>query len=241
MSSILLYIEPDNSERSQLVQMAADLVEALTFDAEAAFSQEHTIGIVAEPSICLEIGLSMLGRGETRTVEGGERRKSPITIYPYVTDSKRKEVEFSLLGRNTLSDGEMNKESGFLNDLYEFGAIEREMDFTYMERHELNAHSILKRMLHLENMQWDGIFIFGSSTHDSGHEFPWKHFNCKVERITSYFHDEERIHTLLEKLEHFSKDDAVYKAQFEAVTNALQLEELLNHFEAKEQTMGRFF
>ncbi len=238
MSSILLYIEPDKSERRQLVQMTADLVEALTFDAKAAFSKEHTIGIVAEPSICLEIGISMLGRGEARTVEGGERRKSPVTIYPFIDQSSRSKVEYSLLGRN---DGETGKESGFLNDLYEYGAIEREMDFTHMKWHDLSAHSILKRMLHSKNKRWDRILIFGSSKHDSDHGFPWKHFDCQVERITSYYHHEKRVYTLLEKLEHFSKDDAVHKAQFEAVTSALQFEDLLNRFDAKEQTMGGFF
>lgn len=241
MSSILFYIDPEISARRQMVRMAADLVEVLTFDAKAECSHEYAIGIVAEPSICLEVGLSMLGRGEARTIEGGERRKSPVTIYPFVSKSNRSDAEFSLLGRNTSFNGEVSRESGFLDDLYALGAFEREPDFAHMDWQELNAHFILKKLLHSGNIRWNRVLIFGDSMHESDLESPWKRFDVEVEHVTSFYHDEMRVHSMLKLLEYFSQDDVVHKAQVEAVISALQFEELLSRFAVKRQTMGGSF
>jgi hypothetical protein len=158
MSSILFYIDPDEYSYQEMVQLAADLVECLTFQSESFYTQFKTIGILAEPTACLEIGLSMLGRGETRTVENGERRSSPLKLYPFISDRGRESGEIGLI-RPVNDDQET---FGTLDDLVAFGAVESDPDFPFENSLELNSNDILSRVM--QRSTWQRIVAFTSKS-----------------------------------------------------------------------------
>lgn len=81
---MLLFLGTSEDGRARSVRLLGNLVEAITFPADSmGQATRHRLGVVACEADCLEIGLGMLGRGETRTVEEGERSLSVVTIFPY--------------------------------------------------------------------------------------------------------------------------------------------------------------
>lgn len=230
MNATLLYLDPDNSERQEMVQLAADLVEALTFQHKNLAVQHQSIGVVAEPSICLEIALSMLGRGEARTVEGGKRQKSPLMIFPFVADSEEAKTELGLMG----GFNNRHDEYGTLDDLAKFGAIEQDEESRGHEWHSQNATEVLARVL--QQRSWANILIFGSGEFEFEHEKLFSHTNARITRVQRRDFKNERLHALFEPLEPI-KDERIYQAQREAVVSALQFEELLKPFETSKRSM----
>lgn len=225
MNSILLYIDPEETERQQMIQMATDLVEALTFQFEGLRPPAQSIGVIAEPSACLEIGLSMLGRGETRTVEGGERRASPLMLYPFVSDLSRENGEIGLItGGETGEFGDF----GMLDDLAVFGAIERDPELPWEEQ---SAPEILERILRRQS--WQSVVVFASDNafsqiHRGIHNDGTRIINA---RFLEADKNEEHISALLERLEPVESQDT-YNIRREAVINALRLETLLSRLES---------
>lgn len=231
MNAILLYLDSDKSERQEMVQLAADLVEALTFQHENLLQQHQSIGVVAEPSVCLEIGLSMLGRGEARTVEGGERQKSPLMMFPFVADSEESKTELGLMG----GFNDRHDEYGTLDDLAKFGAIEQDEESRGKEWHFQSANEVLARVL--QKRTWGNIVIFGSGKFDFENEKLFRHTDAHVTRVRRDDFNSERFHALFERLEP-TKNESLYQVQREAVASALQFEELLKRFEIQEKAMG---
>lgn len=225
MNSILLYIEPEESQRQQMIQMAADLVEALTFQVGEAVLPPRSIGVIAEPSTCLEIGLSMLGRGETRTVEGGERRASPLMLFPFVSDGSQASGEVALLRRGESAPDDF----GTLDDLAAFGAVEQDPEATFAEQDMRSASEVLERIL--RRRSWQTIVVFGpdelapESIRSRAQTSAWivnaEHLNV----------DSERIPGLLERLEP-TDDEETRRVRRAAVSGALQLEALLSRLES---------
>lgn len=226
MNSILLYIDPVEAERQQMIQMAADLVEALTFQFEGLRPPPQSIGIIAEPSACLEIGLSMLGRGETRILEGGERRASPLMLYPFVSDLSRESGEIGLINRE--ETGELG-DFGMLDDLAVFGAIERDPELSWEEQ---TATEILERILRRQS--WQSVVVFASDNALSQIQESIRNDETRIinTRLSSgQGEDKERVSGLLEQLESIENEGA-HAIQREAVINALRLETLLSRLES---------
>lgn len=120
MENILLCITDDGSSDDQWLHLASSIVEALTYSIEGVSASIPTIHVVASMEACLEIGIGAIGRGETRTLEGGDRRLSSIELVPYREDNKKWDFGDAMLGRG---NGEF-KENGALEDLAALGAIE---------------------------------------------------------------------------------------------------------------------
>jgi hypothetical protein len=138
MKRILLYVEGAEGNQHS-VQWAADLVEFVTFEGNPAGIE---IGVVADVEDCLEIGLPMLGRAFPRTVEGGERVRSAVRIYPFAT---LKEDQ---------SSGTAAREA--LSALIDSGAIEASP--SHAEGKLPNHHQVLGSAF---NEKWDAVAAFG--------------------------------------------------------------------------------
>ncbi len=225
MNSILLYIDPEETERQQMIQMAADLIEALTFQFEGLRPPPQSIGVIAEPSVCLEIGLSMLGRGETRTLEGGERRASPLMLYPFVSDLSRESGEIGLINRE--ETGELG-DFGMLDDLAVFGAIERDPEVSWEKQ---SATEVLGRIL--QRQSWHSVVVFASDDAVSQIQESIRNDETRIvnARLPGLDEDKERVSGLLEQLESIENEE-IHTIQREAVINALRLEALLSRLES---------
>jgi hypothetical protein len=82
--SLLLYVNPSETEAVRRVTVAADLVEALTFASDdPEWPRPPRIGVVAERTHCIEIGLPMLGREHVRLSDRNQRPVSPVTLFPF--------------------------------------------------------------------------------------------------------------------------------------------------------------
>lgn len=226
MNPILLYIDPEENERQQMIQIAADLVETLTFQFDGHRPSPKSIAVIAEPSACLEIGLSMLGRGEARTVEGGERRASPLVLYPFITGLSRENGEANLVNREgTDEPGDF----GMLDDLAIFGAIERDPDISWGQQ---SATEILEKIL--QSQPWQSVVMFASDDTLSQIQGQGVILNNNTRiinaRLWELDKNEEHISALLERLEPRESEDT-YNIRREAIINALRLETLLSNLE----------
>jgi len=115
----LLIVAPDLDERGSIVRIASDLLEFATASLEDYWVPGRAqIDVVASATDCLEMGLVMLGRGEARTVEQGDRSPSPVTMFALLAQSSGAEAEEAF--------------EAFLS-LHDRGAIELGID---AERHE---------------------------------------------------------------------------------------------------------
>lgn len=225
MKSILLYLEPNEAERQPMIQMAADLVEALTLRAEALEHPPESIGIVAEPFACLEIGLSMLGRGEARTVEGGERRASPLVLFPFVTDQTRESGEMLLMRRRETE----SEDYGTLDDLALFGAVEQHMELSFEGQTPRSAGEVLERVLSWRS--WECIVVFAPMEN----AIERLASGSRIVNVRELGEGTGRIPELLARLER-TEDEAVRAFQEAAVSGALRLEALLAQFETTNRS-----
>jgi hypothetical protein len=78
---IALFVDPTAKEY-------ATAVEAATFIAETAIGLGRPLILSCTPSAALDIGLSSFGSRVPRTIEGGERRSSPIILLPLIRREK---------------------------------------------------------------------------------------------------------------------------------------------------------
>jgi hypothetical protein len=115
--NIALFVDPAAEEY-------AAAVEAATFVVEAAIDLGRQLMLSCTPSVALDIGLATFGRGVPRTVEGGERRPSPIVLLPLIRNSGQ-------LLDDRLYLGSKRGDPGTLADLIDLGTIasREESDF----------------------------------------------------------------------------------------------------------------
>ena len=150
MTRILLHVEPNDERRDEMVALAADLVEAVTAGERRMASS--TIGVVADAVDCLEIALVMLGRAAPRTVEGGERRPSPVRLFPFRGEPTRG-------GERGEASARRDDGARALRELAELGAIDA------LERNDdggvfADAQSALSDAL---LRRWDVVVAAGES------------------------------------------------------------------------------
>jgi len=124
---ILFVIAPDDSEREAATQLVADLVEALTY---RAAPQEWQFLVLADLRDCLEIGLATLGRSASRTVEGGERVRSPLLLLPVGGEDFDNGAENALRHPSNDIPPDSMDNGGTLEDLVQLGAVERHERWT---------------------------------------------------------------------------------------------------------------
>jgi hypothetical protein len=123
MDDILLCITDDESNDDQWLHLASNIVEALTYSFEGVSADIPTIHVVASVEACLEVGLGAIGRGETRTLEGGDRRLSSVVLTPCREIERDWDFGDAMLGRN----GDEYKENGALDDLAGLGVVESDV------------------------------------------------------------------------------------------------------------------
>lgn len=108
--SVALFIDPVGPEY-------ASAIEAAAFVAEAALGLDQQLILSCGPLAALDISLTVFGRAVARTVEGGERRPSPIVLLPLIRDADETGIDERLRPQ---ADGES---SGTLADLVELGVF----------------------------------------------------------------------------------------------------------------------
>jgi len=119
MPNILLCItEGQDVNDEWRLHLASNIVEALTFTDGGQNEMIPTIFVVADPETSLEIGLSTIGRGDPRTLEGGARRRAPVVMVPI----RGRSWDFDeVILRKRSEDSE---ERGALDILASLGAVE---------------------------------------------------------------------------------------------------------------------
>jgi hypothetical protein len=108
---VALFADPSDAEY-------ASAIEAATFVAETAIGLGQSLILSCGPSAALDIGLAVLGQSDARTVEGGERRPSPIILLPMIRDTERPADAW-------LRPAHDEESPGTLADLVDFGVIAR--------------------------------------------------------------------------------------------------------------------
>jgi hypothetical protein len=113
---IAVFVHPTEAE-------FADAVETAAFVVEYALHSGGQVLLAATPSAALDICLSVLGDSIGRTVEGGERAASPVTLVPFIRAADP--VDEAIVGE---VDGatEGNEGSGSFRDFIDAGLIARE-------------------------------------------------------------------------------------------------------------------
>jgi len=215
MNKILIHIEPGGDERDRLVAWAADLVEAITAPInEAGQSSTLEIGVVADVLNCLEIGVVMLGRAAPRTVEGGERNVSPVTLFP-----------FRSAGGDE-STTELTNALECLRELAERGAVEGFGGGSTEDDMLPDAEVALRRAL--ARGAWEGVVALGESDGSSAAIREWSERSMRS-RVVRPVPDEgihERVDTLLRRLEP-PGEDTYRRMRRLAVQNAVQFGAML--------------
>lgn len=84
MPHFLLIVGRLKEEDSGDLSLASALVDIATESADGPWTQSsNRIDVIAPLDACVELALPLLGRADARTVEGGERRASPLRLHPY--------------------------------------------------------------------------------------------------------------------------------------------------------------
>jgi len=114
---IAVFVHPTETE-------FADAVETAAFVAEYAVRSGARLLLAATPSAALDICLSVLGDSVGRTVEGGERRASPVALVPLIRDGSQ--VDDTIVREGSRAPEEDDEESGSFRELIDIGLIARE-------------------------------------------------------------------------------------------------------------------
>ena len=221
MNRILLYVEPGPGERNRVVAWAADLVEATTAPInDSDPSPALAVGVVADVLNCLEIGVVMLGRGEPRTIEGGERNASPVTLYP-----------FRPIGEDDESSEELaNTAYECLRELSNGGAVEG-IGAGSGEDDTLPDTEVALRDV-LQSADWEGVVVLGEPARSRAAVGDWsrQHPQNRIIRPQSDEEIRDQVDTLLRRVEPAGEDNYTETRRL-AVQNAVQLGELLDQLE----------
>lgn len=119
--STIIYLDSQNSDDA--AQLAADLVDAMS-DQDIG-SMPGKTWVIADAYTCLTVGLAALGRAEGRTVEGGDRRRSSVTIVPIrAADDPASDALIRRFASDHGEEREDEAAGGGLEDLALLGAVE---------------------------------------------------------------------------------------------------------------------
>lgn len=134
MKDLLIYFEsagktsdPTAVGDHEAIAAVASLVEAVTAPDAGPAAFETQIHVVASPIICLELGLSILGRQPERAIERQTESPSPLHLIPCGPSGRWSESEWALLRSSVATDSDSDSDSeegGLLSDLVSFGVLD---------------------------------------------------------------------------------------------------------------------
>ncbi|MDC8450269.1 MAG: hypothetical protein LV473_18215 [Nitrospira sp.] len=109
--SIAVFIDTPELKRDLAIELAVTL-------AEFSIEENEPLYLLADAVTALEVGMSLIGSRESRTVEGGEYYVSPIQLLPFIPHQDLKDDE-ALRGTSESDAG------GELSELYALGLFAR--------------------------------------------------------------------------------------------------------------------
>lgn len=109
--SIAAFIDAPELKRDLAIELAVTM-------AEFSIEENEPLYLLADAVTALEVGMSLIGSRESRTVEGGEYRVSPIQLLPFIPRRSSWDDEF-LTGTSESDAG------GEISELYELGLFVR--------------------------------------------------------------------------------------------------------------------
>lgn len=109
--SIAVFIDTPAAKHDLAIELAVAL-------GEYCLEENEPLYLLADAVTALEVGISLIGSRESRTVESGEYRVSPIQLLPFIPRPNSKDDEV-LRGTSELSSG------GEISELFELGLFAR--------------------------------------------------------------------------------------------------------------------
>lgn len=109
--SIAAFIDTPESKRDLAIELAITM-------AEFSIEENEPLYLLADAITALEVGMSLIGSRESRTVEGGEYRISPIQLLPFIPRPNSWDDQF--LRRTSESNA-----GGEISEFYELGLFAR--------------------------------------------------------------------------------------------------------------------
>lgn len=109
--SFAAFVDTPNAKQDLAIELAIALAEFCVEENEPLF-------LLADAVTALEVGLSVIGSRESRTVEGGEYRASPIVLLPFIPRPNTGEGDIL---RSVSESGA----GGEIDELYELGLFAR--------------------------------------------------------------------------------------------------------------------
>ncbi|MEX5220014.1 MAG: hypothetical protein NW701_19510 [Nitrospira sp.] len=107
--SIAAFIDTPEFKRDLAIELAVTM-------AEFSIEEDEPLYLLADAVTALEVGMSLIGARESRTVEGGEYRVSPIQLLPFISRPNSWDGEFL---QGTSDAG------GEISELFELGLFAR--------------------------------------------------------------------------------------------------------------------
>lgn len=109
--SIAAFIDTPEFKRDLAIELAVTM-------AEFSIEENEPLYLLADAVTALEVGMSLIGSREPRTVEGGEYRVSPIQLLPFIPRPNSWDDAFLRVTSESDADGE-------ISELYELGLFAR--------------------------------------------------------------------------------------------------------------------
>lgn len=109
--SIAAFIDTPEFQRDLAIELAVAM-------AEFSIEENEPLYLLADAVTVLEVGISLIGSRESRTVEGGEYRASPIRLLPFIARPNSWDDESLRKGPELVSGGE-------ISEIYELGLFAR--------------------------------------------------------------------------------------------------------------------
>ncbi len=128
-----VFVDPEVHEHDVAIEIAAALSEFCVIE-------NRTLALLCDAATALEIGLDALGLQESRTVEGGKRRSSPVSLLPFIPRPDFPDVE--LLWR----DGK-DTSGGGIEDIYNLGIFAGDDESDVRSRFRGEPFSAFERLV----------------------------------------------------------------------------------------------
>lgn len=108
---IAAFVDPTSEDQDLAIELIVSF-------AEFCVERHRRLQILSDLPTALELGVALLGTRESRTVEGGEYRSSPISLLPFI--HRESALEYDALASS--GDDEIG---GTLEEFYHLGLFER--------------------------------------------------------------------------------------------------------------------
>ncbi len=117
--SIAAFVDPPDRKQDLAIELAIAL-------AEFCIQEHENLYLLSDVTTALEIGISLLGSRESRVIEGGEYRPSPLVLLPFIPRPNSADDR-------ALREGREDESGGGIEELFALGLFarprEREAEF----------------------------------------------------------------------------------------------------------------